>query len=72
LVEKMFLFKHYKEDEITWKGPETEIDSFELLKVKLLSGNAFCDILIAELECKILLPLVNECKREAQIQQQLI
>lgn len=38
LTEKMFKFKHSKQDELNWKEPCTEMDEVERLNAKIISG----------------------------------
>lgn len=60
-----------KGEESAWVGPQSEIDSVEVLKAKVLSGRQYNLLLTQAIEGRILRQLVEEFKRETQLQQQM-
>lgn len=68
MLQKFYDLRNAKAKEIEWKGPETEIDSVEILKAKVRSGQQYNELLINEIELKILFPLFEECKKQGQLE----
>jgi hypothetical protein len=71
LFTKMHELLAAKAEESAWVGPQTEIDSVEVLKAKVLSGRQYNLLLTQAIEGRILRRLVEEFKRETQLQQQM-
>jgi hypothetical protein len=60
-----------KSAEMAWSGTSTEIDSVERVRARILSGRPFVERFISEVEGKMIVPLVEAMKAEAQLEEQL-
>lgn len=65
------MFKRAKEDEINWKGPSSPLENVQNMQESIENGKPFGEILNAEMEAKLMLPLLTETKKEAQLRQML-
>jgi hypothetical protein len=71
LLQKFTEIAYLKGSETNWSGTSTEIDSLEILKAKIVSSKPFNEQLISAIEAKIIARLVEEYKKEGQLQEQI-
>lgn len=71
ILEKVEKLIELKESEIEWEGPETEIDSVEQLKARVVSGRQFNQIFQEDLKENIIANIQYDTKCLKQLEQQL-